>query len=152
MTAFAPTLPAGDGAWQIRLADWERDAEALRGVRLTVFVEEQGVPEALEWDGLDPSCRHALAVDARGAAIGCARLLPDGHIGRVAVLASHRGLGIGDALMRRMIALAVELGHTQVEVNAQTHALAFYRRLGFEPVGEAYDDAGIPHQAMRRSL
>jgi predicted GNAT family N-acyltransferase len=152
MTPAASEMPAEDGAWRIRLADWDRDAEALRGVRMTVFVQEQGVPEALEWDGLDPDCRHALALDEGGGAVGCARLLPDGHIGRVAVLASHRGLGIGDALMQRMIALARELGHWQVMVNAQTHALAFYRRLGFEPVGDEYDDAGIPHQAMRRSL
>jgi predicted GNAT family N-acyltransferase len=136
----------------VRVADWTRDERALKDVRLRVFVEEQHVPAALEWDGVDGKCRHALAEDADGYAIGCARLLPYGHIGRVAVLAAHRGRGIGDALMQCMLALAAEIGHRRVMVNAQTHALAFYERHGFVAVGDEYDDAGIPHRAMERDL
>ena len=138
--------------FRVRVADWVRDRPALQEVRRAVFVDEQRVPEALEWDGVDGDCRHAIALDATGRAIGCARLLPDGHIGRVAVLAPYRGCGVGDALMQCMLALAVELGHRRVIVNAQTHALAFYERLGFVAIGEEYDDAGIPHRAMERSL
>jgi len=113
---------------------------------------EQGVTAELEWDGIDHECRHALALDVAGRPIGCARLLPDGHIGRVAVLAEWRGRGVGDALLERMIALAREVGHTRVMLNAQTHALAFYARHGFVAFGPEYDDAGIPHRAMQRAL
>jgi predicted GNAT family N-acyltransferase len=134
--------------FRVRSADWERDADALQHLRRTIFVVEQQVSESLEWDGVDAECIHALVEDAAGRPIGCARLLPDGHIGRVAVLASHRGLGVGDALMRYMIALAASLGHDRVMVNAQTHAMRFYERLGFAATGEEYDDAGIPHRTM----
>jgi predicted GNAT family N-acyltransferase len=136
----------------VRVADWARDGPLLRYIRRAVFVDEQHVPETLEWDGVDGECHHAIALDAMGQAIGCARLLPDGHIGRVAVLAAHRGRGVGDALMRCMVALAGELGYRRVVVNAQTHALTFYERHGFVAIGDVYDDAGIPHRAMERYL
>ncbi len=139
-------------AYCVRLADWARDQAALRDIRRAVFVVEQNVPEALEWDGIDGDCRHAIAENTAGEPIGCARLLPDGHIGRMAVVAAARGQGVGDALLRRMIALASELGHARVIVNAQTHALAFYERHGFVAFGPEYDDAGIPHRAMERRL
>ena len=136
----------------MRLADWASDEASLRDIRRLVFMVEQGVAEELEWDGIDHECRHALAEDAEGRPIGCARLLPDGHIGRVAVLANWRGRGIGDALLVRLIELARELGHRRVVLNAQTHALAFYARHGFIAYGPEYDDAGIPHRAMERSI
>jgi predicted GNAT family N-acyltransferase len=137
---------------RVRLADWTRDQASLQRIRRTVFVEEQKVPEALEWDGVDADCRHVIAENASGTPLGCARLLPDGHIGRLAVLASARGRGIGGALLARMVALAAELGHRRVVVNAQTHALAFYERHGFVAFGPEFDDAGIAHQAMARPL
>jgi len=140
------------GAYRVRLADWTADQPTLRHIRRIVFIDEQMVPEALEWDGIDGECRHIIAENAAGEAIGCARLLPDGHIGRVAVLAEVRGQGVGDALLARMIALATELGHERVIVNAQTHALAFYEHHGFVAVGDEFDDAGIPHRAMERCL
>ena len=136
----------------MRLADWASDERSLRDIRQRVFMVEQGVSADLEWDGIDQDCRHALAQDGERRPIGCARLLPDGHIGRVAVLAEWRGRGVGDALLERMIALARELGHVRVMLNAQTHALAFYARHGFVAFGPEYDDAGIPHRAMERSL
>jgi predicted GNAT family N-acyltransferase len=138
--------------YTVRLADWSGDERSLRDIRQRVFMVEQGVTADLEWDGIDPQCRHALAEDGAGRPIGCARLLPDGHIGRVAVLADWRGRGVGDALLERMVALARELGHPRVMLNAQTHALAFYARHGFVAFGPEYDDAGIPHRAMMRSL
>jgi predicted GNAT family N-acyltransferase len=137
---------------RIRLADWTLDQPVLRQIRRSVFVDEQKVPEALEWDGIDGDCRHVIAENVAGEPIGCARLLPDGHIGRVAVLASARGQGVGDALLEEMIVLASELGHSRVVVNAQTHALAFYGRHGFVAYGPEFDDAGIPHRAMERNL
>ncbi len=138
--------------FRVRLADWALDQPILEQIRRTVFVDEQKVPEALEWDGVDGDCRHVIAESAAGDPIGCARLLPDGHIGRVAVLAAARGQGVGDALLTKMIILASELGHSRVVVNAQTHALAFYERHGFVAYGPEFDDAGIPHRAMERHL
>ncbi len=136
----------------VRLAEWARDREALRRIRHEVFVVEQGVPAALEWDGIDGDCRHALAEDDRGEAMGCARLLPDGHIGRMAVLARWRGRGVGAALLAMLVAEARSTGHARVVLNAQTHALAFYARQGFVACGEEFQEAGIAHRTMVRDL
>lgn len=140
------------GRFRVRLADWARDEAALTYIRRTVFIVEQNVPEEVEWDGIDADCRHAIAEDDAGQAIGCARLLPDGHIGRVAVVAAWRGRGLGDALLECMIALAGKLGHKRVVVNAQTRALTFYEGHGFVAFGAEFEEAGIAHRAMQRSL
>lgn len=136
----------------IRDADWPRDELALRSVRFDVFCVEQNVPEALEWDGIDGDCRHALAEDAAGRAIGCARLLPDGHIGRMAVRREWRGEGVGSALLVHVIARARARGDAKVMLNAQTQAEPFYARHGFATVGAPFDEAGIPHIVMERAL
>jgi predicted GNAT family N-acyltransferase len=138
-------------SFQVRLADWVRDQTALRSVREAVFVHEQAVPLELEWDGIDPQCVHVLAENEQGIAIGTGRLLPDGHIGRMAVLAQWRGRGVGSALLRMLIACARGRGAREVVVNAQTHAVAFYRRHGFVEEGGTFLDAGIPHRCMRRT-
>jgi predicted GNAT family N-acyltransferase len=142
-TGPAP-LPPGVS---IRIADWAEDGEALRTVRQAVFVREQGVPEALEWDGLDAPAVHFLALDGN-APIGCARLLGDGRIGRMAVLPAWRGRGIGAALLERVLAEARARGMTRLRLNAQATAVGFYERAGFHCVGEEFLDAGIPHYAM----
>jgi len=139
-------------AFSVRPADWGADAPLLRAVRQAVFMIEQGVPADLEWDGLDPDCAHALALSARGEAIGAARLTPDGHIGRMAVLAVWRGQGVGRALLEAMLADARRRGFGQVALNAQTHAQGFYRRFGFAPEGGEFLDAGIPHVRMTLGL
>ena len=136
----------------IRLTSWAADAQALRAVRRAVFIEEQRVPEDLEWDALDAGCVHALAEDAQRAPIGCARLLPDGHIGRVAVLAPWRGRGVGAALLLRLVDVAREQAHARVILNAQVQAMPFYARYGFEAEGPPFDEAGIAHQVMTRKL
>ena len=138
--------------FRIRDADFDRDFDALRRIRVDVFCVEQKVPEALEWDGIDVDCEHALAVDAQGAPIGCGRLLPDGHIGRLAVVAAWRGKGVGGALLEHFVARARERGHPVARLNAQTHAIPFYEAHGFAISGEPYDDAGIPHQEMSKRL
>lgn len=132
----------------IRGADWGADAERLIAVRRQVFVREQQVPEALEWDGLDTEARHLLAEDADGAAIGTARLLPSGQIGRMAVLADHRRRGVGRALLQELLRIAEVEGHARLFLNAQVSALPFYASLGFEAEGEVFDEAGIPHRRM----
>jgi predicted GNAT family N-acyltransferase len=140
------------GDYTLVLTTWVDDAPALRHVRRTVFIDEQRVPENLEWDDVDPHCVHALVRDRDGAPIGCGRLLPDGHIGRVAVVAPWRGRGVGDALMRSLVQAARARGHARVMLNAQTQAMPFYARLGFAPDGAPFQEAGIPHQAMALTL
>jgi predicted GNAT family N-acyltransferase len=137
-------------AFAIELCDWAQGEERLRAVRHAVFVVEQNIPDELEWDGIDRECRHALAVDAAGRPIGCGRLLPDGHIGRMAVLSPWRGHGVGSALLVRLVAQARMDGHARTILNAQTAAMPFYARHGYVAVGGEYLEAGIPHWTMER--
>lgn len=138
--------------FRVREAEWRTEQALLRAVRHPVFVQEQAVPEDIEWDATDPQCLHAIAFDRAGTPIGTARLLPDGHIGRVAVLKPWRGRGVGVALMRWMIAAARTRGHGEVALNAQTSAAAFYQRLGFAVSGPGFIEANIPHVPMTLSL
>jgi len=138
--------------YSIRLAAWREAQSLVAPVREAVFMLEQGVPAELEWDGLDAGALHAVAADASGNAIGTARLLDDGHIGRLAVLASWRRRGVGSAMLMRLIATARERGLRVVRLHAQTHAVAFYARHGFAAEGGEFLDAGIPHLAMRRYI
>jgi len=131
---------------------WQEDGKRLQEVRTEVFVHEQGVPLELELDELDPASRHVLAESDQGQAIGTGRLLPDGHIGRMAVLSDWRGRGVGTAMLTELLEMARAAGLDAVVLNAQTHALGFYARFGFEPQGEAFLDAGLPHLSMRLKL
>ena len=133
--------------FRIELMPWLQAREEASRIRFRVFVEEQGVPRAIELDENDPLCLHALAFDERGAAVGTGRLLPDAHLGRMAVLEAHRRHGIGRLLLERL-----ERGHAEVLLSAQVHAVGFYQRHGFETLGEVYEEAGIAHRAMRRKL
>jgi len=128
-----------------------RDITLCRALRRTVFIDEQGVLEADEVDDLDEVAIHLLAHED-GQAIGSARLLVHGEvgkIGRVCVLAHARGRGIGAALIRHAVErFRGQSGITRVKLGAQTHALGFYAALGFVAIGEVYDDAGIAHRDM----
>jgi predicted GNAT family N-acyltransferase len=135
---------------RIELGAWDRLRAAAEPIRFAVFVEEQSVPAEIELDEFDAVSLHALAFDASGAAVGTGRLLPDGHIGRMAVLPRARGAGVGSAMLRALMDAARARGMREVMLNAQTHAMPFYARFGFAPEGEEFDDAGIPHRAMRR--
>ncbi|OHV09945.1 GNAT family N-acetyltransferase [Kushneria phosphatilytica] len=131
--------------------NWHTLGTSCLAIRRRVFIEEQGVSESEEIDGLDPDCMHFLLY-MDDAPAGTARLLPDGHIGRVALLPEWRGYGLGLQLMQAVLATATRCGHACCELAAQTHALAFYQRLGFVAHGEEFLDAGLPHYHMRRSL
>jgi predicted GNAT family N-acyltransferase len=151
--ALAAIIIGGmSSSFRVRRADWERDHEHLRRIREAVFVREQQVPPALEWDGSDAGCLHVLAEDMDGAPIGTGRLLPDGHIGRMAVLTKWRARGVGSAILTELVRWATEQGMTEVVLNAQTHALRFYQHHGFSAEGEVFLDAGIDHICMRRVL
>lgn len=137
-----------DSGFSLRRARWPEDGDKLRRVRERVFVEEQHVPLALEWDGRDAEAIHLLAEDAKGRPIGTARLLPDGQIGRMAVLADWRGRGVGRRLLNGLLDIAAGDPALKPFLNAQTDALGFYRDHGFIPQGETFMEAGIPHQRM----
>ena len=134
---------------RVELGDWPAMRARAGQVRYRVFVEEQKVPAEIELDEFDPVSVHALAFDAGGRALGTGRLLPDGHIGRMAVLREARGAGVGSALLRALMKAARARGDREVMLSAQTHAIPFYERFGFAVEGDEYDDAGIPHRMMR---
>jgi predicted GNAT family N-acyltransferase len=137
---------------RVELGDWAALRDRAGPIRFAVFVEEQKVPAAIELDEFDPVSLHALAFDAAGEAVGTGRLLPDGHIGRMAVLTRVRGSGVGAALLRALMQAARARGDREVVLSAQTHAIPFYERFGFVAEGEVFEDAGIPHRQMRRRL
>lgn len=131
-----------------------RDIATCRQLRRTVFIEEQGVSEADEVDDKDGDAIHLLALQD-GVPVGSARLLLNGDtgkIGRVCVLKSHRGTGLGAALIRAAIDELRAQGMKTAKLGSQTHALGFYERLGFIPHGPEYMDAGIPHRDMTLAL
>ncbi|MFN4061727.1 MULTISPECIES: GNAT family N-acetyltransferase [Paracoccus] len=130
------------------------DLAACHALRRTVFIEEQAVPEADEMDDQDAHAIHLLARDD-GRPVATARLLIKddiGKIGRVCVLASHRGTGLGATLMRAALDALAARGVRQARLGSQTHAMGFYEKLGFVAEGPVYDDAGIPHRDMALNL
>lgn len=133
-------------------AVWSHDQAELLAVREAVFECEQGVPREEEQDGLDPFCRHVIARALDGTPIGTARLAPDGKLGRMAVLKSWRGRGVGSQMLALLLTEARDLGLSEVWCHAQLSAVPFYERHGFVAEGEVFAEAGIPHRRMRRSL
>ena len=129
---------------------WDELGTVAKPVREAVFVAEQGVPLALEWDEFDAVSLHVVARDSQDVVIGTGRLLPDGHIGRLAVLANWRGKDVGRALMERLIEEAAKKQLHPLLLHAQVQALGFYEKLGFVAEGPTFMEAGIPHRLMRR--
>ena len=135
----------------IELLPWERARELASPIRFEVFVREQRVPSEIELDATDGQCLHAIAFEGE-TAVGTGRLLPDGHIGRMAVLKAHRKKGVGAAMLERLIEAARARGDREVALSAQVHAVAFYRAHGFVEEGAEYEEVGIAHQAVRLRL
>lgn len=135
--------------YDIRFGDWTALDTDAKTIRFEVFVEEQKVPAELEMDHMDAVCLHAVAYDAAGIPIGTGRLLPDGHIGRMAVRKSGRGTGVGGALLQGLMAQAKARGDRQVVLSSQSHAAPFYQRHGFTIEGDEFFEAGIAHINMR---
>lgn len=133
-------------------ADWHDDQLTISDIRRRVFIEEQRVPEALEWDGQDEAARHVLGSVADIAPCATGRLLGSGQIGRMAVLPDYRGQGLGSAILAELLTMATEIGLREVFLHAQVHALAFYERHGFMASGEPFEEAGLPHLTMTREL
>lgn len=138
--------------YTIETTDWKHDQKAIQLIRRRVFIEEQQVPEELEWDDADTSCLHLLARLTDGSVVATARLLDTGQIGRMAVLAEWRGRGIGSALLNELLRLAKQRRLQRVFLNAQAHAVSFYHGFGFREYGDSFNEAGIPHRKMRMDL
>ena len=135
--------------YQITLGDWGTLSADAKALRTEVFVEEQGVPAELEMDSMDALCLHAVAYDADGTPVGTGRLLPDGHIGRMAVRKAGRGTGVGSALLKGLMTQARARGDKQVVLSSQSHAAPFYQRHGFTVDGDEFFEAGIAHINMQ---
>ncbi len=131
---------------------WDKAQPVAGPLRFAIFVGEQNVPAGIELDDLDASCTHAIAYDADGKAIGTGRLLPDGQIGRMAVVVEWRRRGIGAEILAALMEEARKRGHADVVLSAQLQAAEFYREQGFAAEGKVYEEAGILHQKMRRKL
>lgn len=136
----------------VSLVCWHDGEPLLKSVREAVFIHEQGVPAELEWDGLDDSARHALALTHQGDVIGCGRIFTDGHIGRIAVLPQWRKQKVGTAIMEALLDYANSRDYKQVDVDAQTYAVPFYHSFGFVEQGKEFMDAGLPHIKMALKL
>lgn len=137
---------------KVILAQTEAERQACFDIRRAVFIDEQQIPEAEEWDADDATCLHYLA----GQNAGTARLIARGDtakIGRVAVVKAHRGTGLGVQIMDAVMQDAKARGFAQAVLESQTYAIAFYARLGFVAEGPEYDDgSGIMHKLMRAPL
>ena len=134
-----------------RIDDWPGDKVKLEKIRRIVFIEEQQVPEELEWDEYDELSTHFLAT-VNGKVIANARLKPDGQIGRMAVLAEYRHLGIGGKLLRLVLKNALSQNFKQVYLHAQVDAIPFYEKQKFIASSDIFYEANIPHREMWRKI
>ena len=137
---------------EIQLVNWQSHRDRLLSVRQEVFVVEQKVPAEDEVDDLDSVATHFLAVDPSGLPIGTARILADGHIGRVAVLKAKRGQGVGRALTEAAIDYLKSQRFEEAKLNSQVQVVEFYEKLGFVTYGDVFYECEIPHLAMSKRL
>lgn len=136
---------------RIELTEFMPLESSIMDIRFKVFVDEQGVDPKLEIDGRDSQCLHAVAFES-DKPIGTGRLLPDGHIGRMAVLKSHRSKGVGRQILLSLIEAARGKGWDRVILSSQIQAAPFYEKFGFKSLGKVYVEAGIDHVDMHLDL
>ena len=148
----ATSATSSDDAISIVRTDWPSHETELKQVRQRVFIEEQHVPESLEWDQFDVDSVHFLARNEKGHAIGCIRLLPSGQISRLCVLEQYRSHGVGRRLLDHAEQEARDQGMREVFLHAQTQACAFYEHAGFSVNGGIFLEADIPHRQMTKEL
>ncbi len=136
---------------EVKQVKWQDRESYLRRIRTIVFIEEQNIPEEMEWDEHDETCTHVI-VDINGDYIATGRLLETGQIGRMAVLKSYRQRGIGSKILKKLLFIADEKLMKEVFLHSQVNAIGFYKKFGFEEEGSIFDDAGIPHQKMKKVI
>ena len=136
---------------QISKVSWREAKNELRAIRTRVFIEEQGVAPDFEWDELDASAVHLLAMQ-NNQPIACLRIIDFHKIGRMAVLKDWRGMGLGYALLLEAVNVCKNYGNKSIHLSAQTHAIGFYRKAGFKVTSNEYCDVHIPHVDMQLDL
>jgi len=134
-----------------KIANWKKDKPVLQMIRREVFVDEQQVPEEMEWDEFDDSSTHFLCT-LENTAIATARLKPDGQIGRMAVLKKYRSHGYGNTLLEFVIKTAREKNFKNLYLHAQVDAIPFYEKQGFSVCSDIFYEANIPHREMSKII
>jgi YbgC/YbaW family acyl-CoA thioester hydrolase len=153
LDAYEATQPC----WLTHLGDWRALGEQAAAVRRAVFIEEQGIAESEEWDDDDARAHHVVVTNLDGWAAATGRLIPDetpgrARIGRMAVMRCARGVGLGRKVLEALVDQARTIGRPQLSLHAQCSAQALYESAGFQPVGEVFDEVGIPHRKMVLTL
>ena len=147
---------AGAPMVTVQVGDWATLGTEASAIRKAVFVDEQGIPAELEWDAGDAHCVHALARNRLGLALATGRVLAYqpgvAKIGRMAVLASQRGSRVGRQVLDALMGAAKARGDASALLHAQASAAPFYLRAGYSVEGDPFEEAGIPHLAMRKRL
>ncbi len=135
----------------VKVVDYAAQGDSIRRIRDEVFVLEQHVPAQLEHDDQDATAVHVLAFSG-GVPVGTGRITPEGRIGRMAVIAAHRGRGVGRLILAELLRVALRRELQQVHCSAQCHAVPFYERAGFTAAGPVFLEAGIEHRRMAKTL
>jgi len=144
-------IESGDCMYQVKHGRWDQLQQDAKLIRTQVFICEQGITEADEWDDQDLISQHFVIYD-QDQPIATARLLENNSVGRVAVLKAYRGQGLGQMIMLEIISYAQKQGLSVLTLSSQVHAISFYEKLGFTVQGNSYDECGIPHIEMTMSL
>lgn len=137
--------------YQVKQGNWDQLQQDAKLIRTLVFIQEQDIAEADEWDDQDAISQHFVIYD-QDQPIATARLLKNNSVGRVAVLKAYRGQGLGQKIMLDIIAFAKQQGRASLLLSSQVHAMSFYQQLGFVVQGDEYDECGIPHIEMMINL
>ena len=144
-------IESGDCMYQVKHGRWDQLQQDAKLIRTQVFICEQGITEADEWDDQDLISQHFVIYD-QDQPIATARLLENNSVGRVAVLKAYRGQGLGQMIMLEIISYAQKQRRSVLTLSSQVHAISFYKKLGFTVQGNSYDECGIPHIEMTMSL
>lgn len=144
-------IESGDCMYQVKHGCWDQLQQDAKLIRTQVFICEQGITEADEWDDQDVISQHFVIYD-QDQPIATARLLQNHSVGRVAVVKAYRGQGLGQMIMLEIISYAQKQGLSVLTLSSQVHAISFYEKLGFTVQGNSYDECGISHIEMTMNL
>ena len=144
-------IKSGDCMYQVKHGRWDQLQQDAKLIRTQVFICEQGITEADEWDDQDVISQHFVIYD-QDQPIATARLLQNHSVGRVADVKAYRGQGLGQMIMLEIISYAQKQGLSVLTLSSQVHAISFYEKLGFTVQGNSYDECGISHIEMTMNL
>ncbi|HZV92246.1 MAG TPA: GNAT family N-acetyltransferase, partial [Caldimonas sp.] len=147
---------SGQSMLEVRVGAWRELEAAAKSIRSAVFVGEQNIPAAMEWDDADADAVHAVAFNGLGRALATGRMLEHvpgvAKIGRMAVLSDSRHGGVGRTVLEALLDAARKRGDREAVLHAQLGAAPFYEKVGFMRRGPEFDEAGIAHVEMLRVL